>query len=258
MRLQGKSALVTGAARGIGAAFARAYVAEGATVAIGDIDLARAEATAADIGPGAYAVRLDVTDQASIDAGVAAVVARAGGLDILINNAAALRRRADRRDHPRELRPALPHQRRRHALHPPGRRPPDDRAGPRRQDHQHGVAGRAPRRGARRRLLRDQGRDHQPHPVGRPRPRSSTASTSTPSPPASSTASTGTASTRSSPSTRTAPSARRSASSARACPIGRMGDRRRPRPAWRSSSPAQEADYIVAQTYNVDGGQWMS
>ena len=88
MRLQGKSALVTGAARGIGAAFARAYVAEGATVAIGDIDLARAEATAADIGPAAYAVRLDVTDQASIDSGMAAVVARAGGLDILINGAA--------------------------------------------------------------------------------------------------------------------------------------------------------------------------
>jgi D-sorbitol dehydrogenase (acceptor) len=88
MRLQGKSALVTGAARGIGAAFVRAYVAEGATVAIGDIDVARAEATAADIGPAAYAVRLDVTDQASIDAAIAQVVARGGGLDILVNNAA--------------------------------------------------------------------------------------------------------------------------------------------------------------------------
>lgn len=88
MRLEGKSALITGAARGIGAAFAKAYVAEGATVAIGDINFERAEETAAAIGPEAYAVRLDVTDQASIDEAFAAVVKRAGGLDILINNAA--------------------------------------------------------------------------------------------------------------------------------------------------------------------------
>jgi D-sorbitol dehydrogenase (acceptor) len=88
MRLEGKSALITGAARGIGAAFARAYADEGATVAIGDIDVVRAEATAAEIGRGAYAVKLDVTDQGSIDAGVAEVVARAGGLDVLVNNAA--------------------------------------------------------------------------------------------------------------------------------------------------------------------------
>ena len=80
--------MITGAARGIGRAFAAAYVAEGATVAIADINLTAAEATAAAIGPAAYAVQLDVTDQASIDACVAAVQARAGGLDILINNAA--------------------------------------------------------------------------------------------------------------------------------------------------------------------------
>jgi D-sorbitol dehydrogenase (acceptor) len=88
VRLAGKSALITGAARGIGAAFARAYAAEGATVAIGDIDAARAEATAAEIGGRAYAVRLDVTDQGSIDAAVGEVAERAGGLDILVNNAA--------------------------------------------------------------------------------------------------------------------------------------------------------------------------
>ncbi|PJN95917.1 sorbitol dehydrogenase, partial [Amaricoccus sp. HAR-UPW-R2A-40] len=88
MRLQGKSALITGAARGIGAAFAKAYVAEGATVAIGDIDLGRAEETAALIGPKAYALRLDVTDQASIDDCIAGVVEKAGHLDILVNNAA--------------------------------------------------------------------------------------------------------------------------------------------------------------------------
>jgi galactitol 2-dehydrogenase len=87
-RLQGKTALITGAARGIGLAFARAYAAEGATVALGDIDLPRAEAAAAEIGPAAFAVFLDVTDQASIDTAVAAVERRAGSLDILVNNAA--------------------------------------------------------------------------------------------------------------------------------------------------------------------------
>ncbi|UUP18166.1 L-iditol 2-dehydrogenase [Nitratireductor thuwali] len=87
-RLKGKSALITGAARGIGRAFAEAYVREGATVAIGDVDLARAERTAQEIGENAYAVGLDVTDQASIDGAIEAVVEKAGGLDILINNAA--------------------------------------------------------------------------------------------------------------------------------------------------------------------------
>ncbi|MER8397977.1 L-iditol 2-dehydrogenase [Mesorhizobium sp. M1348] len=88
MRLGGKSALITGSARGIGRAFAEAYMREGATVAIGDINLEAAEKTASEIGGNAYAVKLDVTDLASIDAAVKAVEARAGGLDILINNAA--------------------------------------------------------------------------------------------------------------------------------------------------------------------------
>jgi D-sorbitol dehydrogenase (acceptor) len=87
-RLKDKSALITGAARGIGAAFAKAYVAEGATVAIADVDLARAKETAALIGPNAYAVYLDVTIEASIHEAVRKVEERAGGIDILVNNAA--------------------------------------------------------------------------------------------------------------------------------------------------------------------------
>ena len=85
-RLAGKRALITGAARGIGAAFAEAYIREGAEVMIGDIDIDRARDTAARIG--AHAVRMDVTDQDSIDTAVAETVAQFGGIDILINNAA--------------------------------------------------------------------------------------------------------------------------------------------------------------------------
>ncbi|WP_099826383.1 L-iditol 2-dehydrogenase [Oceaniglobus indicus] len=87
-RLTNKSALITGSARGIGRGFAERFVAEGAQVAIGDINLEAAKATAAELGEGAYAVQLDVTDQASIDAAIARVVAQTGKLDILINNAA--------------------------------------------------------------------------------------------------------------------------------------------------------------------------
>lgn len=87
-RLVGKSALITGAARGIGKAFAQAYVREGARVAIGDIDLAGAERCAAEIGAGAIAIRLDVADQGSIDSAVDACADRLGGIDILVNNAA--------------------------------------------------------------------------------------------------------------------------------------------------------------------------
>ncbi len=87
-RLKGKTALITGAARGIGLAFAQAYVAEGAQVAIADIDIARAKDAAALIGSAALAVEMDVTDQASIETAIDQTADRFGTIDILINNAA--------------------------------------------------------------------------------------------------------------------------------------------------------------------------
>ncbi|WP_170421624.1 L-iditol 2-dehydrogenase [Ruegeria arenilitoris] len=87
-RLVGKRALITGAARGIGLAFARAYAAEGAQVALADIDMQQARKAAREIGPQAIAVEIDVSQQDSIEAGVADAAARMGGVDILINNAA--------------------------------------------------------------------------------------------------------------------------------------------------------------------------
>ena len=87
-RLAGKSALITGSARGIGKHFAKGYLCEGAQVAIADVNLAAAEKTAAELGQGAYAVHMDVTDPASIQAAMEAVVEKTGKIDIVINNAA--------------------------------------------------------------------------------------------------------------------------------------------------------------------------
>jgi len=88
MRLQGKRALITGAARGIGFDFARAYIAEGAIVTLADINQSALDAAVAELGPQARAVQMNVADQSSIDAGFAAAIADMGGLDILVNNAA--------------------------------------------------------------------------------------------------------------------------------------------------------------------------
>lgn len=87
-RLDGKTALITGSARGIGLAFAQRYVHEGARVAIADINKEAAGAAAAEIGSAAISVQMDVTQQDSIDAAVAEVDKQLGGIDILINNAA--------------------------------------------------------------------------------------------------------------------------------------------------------------------------
>jgi D-sorbitol dehydrogenase (acceptor) len=86
-RLEGKIALVTGGARGIGRAICEAYVAEGAKVAVADRLAHEAAETAQALGPNAMAVTMDVTDLDSIAAGVKAVEDAWGGIDILVNNA---------------------------------------------------------------------------------------------------------------------------------------------------------------------------
>jgi len=87
-RLTGKTALITGSARGIGKAFAQKYAQEGATVCIADINLEAASTTANEIGDNAIAVHMDVTSQSSIDSAVAETIEKLGSINILINNAA--------------------------------------------------------------------------------------------------------------------------------------------------------------------------
>ncbi|MBG02851.1 MAG: short-chain dehydrogenase [Rhodospirillaceae bacterium] len=90
MRLQAKVALVTGAGGGLGGATARRFAAEGASVLCSDLNLAKAEKTAADIeaaGGTALAFKCDVADAAQCEAQVAETVNRFGRIDILVNNA---------------------------------------------------------------------------------------------------------------------------------------------------------------------------
>ena len=88
MRFLNKVVFITGAARGIGKSFAEAFAKEGAKVVIADINIEGATTTAQEIGSNALAVKMDVTKQESIDQAVNTVVDQLGGIDILINNAA--------------------------------------------------------------------------------------------------------------------------------------------------------------------------
>jgi NAD(P)-dependent dehydrogenase (short-subunit alcohol dehydrogenase family) len=85
--IAGQVVAITGGARGIGRATARALIAQGARVAIGDIDAPLAQRTAQELGSGTLGLALDVTDRSSFDAFLTEVERRLGPLDVLINNA---------------------------------------------------------------------------------------------------------------------------------------------------------------------------
>ncbi len=87
MTLEGKIAIVTGAARGIGAGIATCLAREGARVAILDLDGAEAEKMAASLGAGHIGLACDVAEEAEAKAAIDRIVEQLGGLDILVNNA---------------------------------------------------------------------------------------------------------------------------------------------------------------------------
>ena len=85
--IAGRVAIITGAASGMGRATAKLFAAEGAHLAVTDLDLAACEAVAAECGANARAYALDVADQEAIARVVAQVVEDFGGIDIIVNNA---------------------------------------------------------------------------------------------------------------------------------------------------------------------------
>lgn len=87
MRLSGKTAIVTGAARGIGKAIAVAFAAQGAKIVVSDRDGEAAKATAAEIGGNAIAVRADISVDADIKGLIEQTIQKFGRIDVLVNNA---------------------------------------------------------------------------------------------------------------------------------------------------------------------------
>jgi NAD(P)-dependent dehydrogenase (short-subunit alcohol dehydrogenase family) len=149
MRLEGKVAIITGAASGMGRAAARLFAAEGARVVIADVDVERGEEAAGEIGDAALFVGADVSESGQVQALVRAAVERFGKLTTLYNNAAPvdLVTHEDRSVH--ELPEHLP----RLQVRDPGADP-----GRRRLGDQHGHGRRGHRTGGLRRLRGGEGR----------------------------------------------------------------------------------------------------
>ncbi len=87
MEMNGKLAIITGAASGIGAALTRIFVARGARVAAADLDAGKLAALAAELGSDVLPIQVDLAESSQVEPMVAAAIAKLGGLDILINNA---------------------------------------------------------------------------------------------------------------------------------------------------------------------------
>ncbi len=158
-RLEGKSALITVRLAGIGRAFAEAYVREGATVGIADIQRHTRGGNSRPDRPGRLRDRNGRHQPDLHRRGDH----RSRAADAASTSSSTTRpclSRADRGSHRGELRAAVCHQCRRHAVHAAGGSPVDDCARQGRQDHQHGMPGRPARRSARGSLLRHQGRCH--------------------------------------------------------------------------------------------------
>lgn len=89
--LQGRVAVITGGAQGLGLAMARSFAAAGADVVIGDLDGDRAQEAAASLGPDMLGMACDVVDDAQVQALLAAAQERTGHLDVMVNNAGITR-----------------------------------------------------------------------------------------------------------------------------------------------------------------------